>query len=106
VADRADLPDVQVLRDVRTAGAAVRVLADGKLIALFGETRRYPVAVAEIPDQVKQAVIAIEDARFYEHPGIDWRGHRARRLAAGHHRATSACPAAAPSPSRWPASSS
>ena len=43
--------------------------ADGKLIATFGETRRKPVAVADIPDQVKQAVIAIEDARFYDHPG-------------------------------------
>src|SRR5690606_13515759 len=47
---------------------------DGRLMALFGETRRYPVQIDEVPDQVKQAFIAIEDARFYDHHGIDYRG--------------------------------
>lgn len=68
------LPDVQSLRDVRLQVPMSVLSADGKLIATFGETRRKPVAVADIPDQVKQAVIAIEDARFYDHPGVDWRG--------------------------------
>lgn len=68
------LPDVQVLRDVRMQVPLSVYSADHKLIAVFGEARRKPVAIGEIPDQVKQAVIAIEDARFYEHPGIDWRG--------------------------------
>jgi len=68
------LPDVQSLRDVRLQVPMSVFSADGKLVATFGETRRKPVAVEDIPDQVKQAVIAIEDARFYEHPGVDWRG--------------------------------
>lgn len=68
------LPDVQVLRDVRLQMPLSVYSADGKLMAVFGEARRKPALVGEIPEQVKQAVIAIEDARFYEHPGIDWRG--------------------------------
>jgi penicillin-binding protein 1A len=47
---------------------------EGKLIAIFGEMRRTPVTISAIPEQLKQAFIAIEDARFYEHPGVDWRG--------------------------------
>ena len=38
------------------------------------------------PLPVKQAFIAIEDARFYEHDGVDWQRHRPRDLAAGDHR--------------------
>jgi penicillin-binding protein 1A len=65
------LPDVTELRDVRLQ-VPMRVLsADGRLIAVFGETRRTPVPVKDIPEQVRNAFIAIEDARFYEHPGID-----------------------------------
>jgi penicillin-binding protein 1A len=47
---------------------------DGKLISVFGEKRRIPVPISEIPDQLKNAFIAGEDARFYEHPGIDYQG--------------------------------
>lgn len=68
------LPDVQTLREVRLQMPLAVQSSDGKLIALFGEARRQPKRIDEIPDVVKQAVIAIEDARFYEHPGIDWRG--------------------------------
>jgi penicillin-binding protein 1A len=48
--------------------------ADNRLIATFGETRRIPVKIDKIPVQVKNAFIAAEDARFYEHPGFDWQG--------------------------------
>lgn len=65
------LPDVAELRDVRLQVPLRVVGADGRLIAVFGETRRTPVAVSAIPERVRQAFIAIEDARFYEHPGID-----------------------------------
>jgi penicillin-binding protein 1A len=68
------LPDVQALRDVRLQMPLAVYSRDGKLIAMFGEARRKPARIQEVPDRVKQAVIAIEDARFYEHPGIDWRG--------------------------------
>jgi len=68
------LPDVQVLRTVELQVPLRVQTRDGRLIAQFGEMRRTPVAIEDVPEQVKQAFIAIEDARFYEHPGVDWRG--------------------------------
>ena len=68
------LPDVQELRHVALQVPLSVYSADGKLIGQFGETRRYPVKVDKIPLQVKQAFIAIEDARFYHHQGLDYRG--------------------------------
>jgi penicillin-binding protein 1A len=46
----------------------------GELIAQIGEQRRIPVAYENIPKQVRQAFIAAEDDRFFEHSGIDWQG--------------------------------
>lgn len=68
------LPSVQALREVRLQVPLSVHSADGKLLAQFGETRRYPVAIADVPAVVRNAFIAVEDARFYEHPGFDWRG--------------------------------
>jgi penicillin-binding protein 1A len=48
--------------------------ADGKLIASFGETRRIPIAIENVPDRLKHAVLSAEDADFYHHPGVDWHG--------------------------------
>ncbi len=56
---------------VPPAGA---VSADGKLIASFGETRRIPVRIADVPARLKNAVLSAEDANFYNHPGVDWHG--------------------------------
>ncbi|GLQ47762.1 peptidoglycan glycosyltransferase [Dyella lipolytica] len=68
------LPSVAVLKDYHMQ-VPLRVLtADGKLIATFGETRRIPVAIDQVPDMVKHAVLSAEDADFYTHPGVDWRG--------------------------------
>ena len=68
------LPSVAVLKDYHMQ-VPLRVLsADGKLIATFGETRRIPVDIAEVPDRLKHAVLSAEDADFYHHPGVDWRG--------------------------------
>lgn len=68
------LPDAAEIRDIRLQ-VPLRVLSgDGKLVALFGETRRTPVEMADIPAHVRNAFIAIEDSRFYEHPGIDMVG--------------------------------
>jgi penicillin-binding protein 1A len=68
------LPSVEALRDV-TLQVPLRVYsADNKLIATFGETRRIPVKIEQVPDQVKKAFIAAEDANFYNHPGVDWQG--------------------------------
>ena len=70
----ARLPDVQTLRDIEMQEPLYVYSRDGRLMALFGETRRYPVRIEEVPDQVKQAFIAIEDARFYDHHGVDPKG--------------------------------
>ncbi|GHA44295.1 penicillin-binding protein 1A [Photobacterium aphoticum] len=45
--------------------------ADGKLISQFGEKRRIPLPLNRIPPQMIHAIIATEDSRYYEHPGID-----------------------------------
>jgi penicillin-binding protein 1A len=69
-----DLPDVETLRDVQLQVPLRVYSADGKLIGIFGEKRRIPVSIDEISDCLKQAFIAGEDARFYEHPGVDYQG--------------------------------
>ena len=43
-------------------------------MALFGETRRYPVNIEDVPQRLKQAFLAAEDARFYKHHGVDYKG--------------------------------
>jgi len=44
------------------------------LYEIYGEEKRTIIPFSEIPDSVKEAVIAIEDQSFYEHPAFDWRG--------------------------------
>ena len=68
------LPDVQSLRNVELQEPLYVYANDGRLIGLFGETRRYPVAIAEVPERIKQAFIAAEDANFYKHNGVDPKG--------------------------------
>ncbi len=68
------LPDVRELRKVELALPMSVYSADGKLIALFGETRRFPAPIETIPERVKNAFLAAEDGRFYEHEGLDMRG--------------------------------
>jgi penicillin-binding protein 1A len=68
------LPNVQELRDIKLQVPLSVYTKDAKLIAQFGETRRYPVAIKDVPLQVKQAFIASEDARFYQHEGLDYKG--------------------------------
>jgi penicillin-binding protein 1A len=69
-----NLPDVTGLADYRPK-LPLRVLAaDGQLIGEFGEERRNLLTIDQIPDVMKNAVLAIEDARFFEHSGVDYRG--------------------------------
>jgi penicillin-binding protein 1A len=66
-----DLPSVDALKDVRLQ-TPMRVFSqDGELISQFGEKRRIPLKISEMPPLLIKAVIATEDSRFYEHPGID-----------------------------------
>lgn len=68
-----DLPDVQQLRDVRLQVPLRIYSADGKLIEEFGEQRRIPVRLSDVPPDFINAILAIEDVRFYQHNGVDLR---------------------------------
>ena len=68
------LPDISDLADYRPK-LSMRVFSvEGKIIGEFGEERRKLVPFKDIPDVVKQAVLSIEDARFYQHGGVDYIG--------------------------------
>jgi penicillin-binding protein 1A len=68
---KSDLPSVDVLKDVRLQTPMRIFTQDGKLISQYGVKRRIPLTLEQIPEQLKQAVIATEDSRFYGHSGID-----------------------------------
>src|SRR6201999_3449872 len=68
------LPSVETLRDVRLQVPLRVYSADGKLISTIGETRRIPIRIDQVPQQLKNAFLAAEDANFYNHPGVDWQG--------------------------------
>ncbi|RYF32731.1 MAG: penicillin-binding protein, partial [Comamonadaceae bacterium] len=55
--------------------------ADGVLMGEFGEERRNLTPIAQIPAVMKNAVLAIEDARFYSHSGVDYIGLARAALA-------------------------
>ncbi|UVW27800.1 penicillin-binding protein 1A [Massilia sp. H6] len=67
-----EIPDIGAVTDYRPKVPLRVYTADGVLIGEFGAERRDFVPVAKIPPLMKAAVLAIEDARFYEHGGIDW----------------------------------
>lgn len=65
------LPDVATLKDVRLQTPMQVFSADGELMAQYGEKRRLPLTLQEMPPQLINAFIATEDTRFREHHGID-----------------------------------
>lgn len=69
-----NLPAIDSLRDYRPKIPLRIFSADNVLIGEFGEERRTLVHIKEIPDIMKNAVLAIEDDRFYEHGGLDYLG--------------------------------
>ena len=68
------LPSVDSLRDVHLQSPLLVYTRDGSLIQDFGEIRRIPVTMEQVPETMVKAFIASEDERFYEHPGVDWQG--------------------------------
>ena len=68
------LPDVQTLRTTELQEPMYVYASDGRLMGLFGEMRRYPVDINDVPLRVKQAFLAAEDNRFYQHHGVDYKG--------------------------------
>ena len=69
-----DLPDVETLRDIQLQVPLRVYTSDSKLISVFGEKRRIPVQIDEMPVYLTNAFIAGEDARFRVHPGVDYQG--------------------------------
>jgi penicillin-binding protein 1A len=69
-----DLPDIDNLRDVRLQVPLKVLSQDGMLIGEFGEKRRNPLGFDQIPEQMVQAFLSAEDANFFHHPGVDYRG--------------------------------
>ena len=68
------LPAAATIRDIPLQ-VPLRIFSrDGRLISEIGERRRIPVTYEEVPQHVVNAFIAAEDQRFFEHPGIDYRG--------------------------------
>ena len=76
-----NLPDISDLSDYQPKLPLRVFSADGALIGEFGEERRQLTPIAEIPTIMKQAVLAIEDARFYQHGGLDYKGIARAALA-------------------------
>ena len=68
------LPAVDGLAESRLKVPMRVYTADGVLIGEFGEERRIPVSVDQVPEQLMQAVLASEDTNFYRHHGVDFLG--------------------------------
>ena len=68
------LPDVSVLKDMHMQVPLRVYTSDGKLMAQYGAKRRIPVELKQIPPLLVKAVLAVEDARYYEHSGVDFIG--------------------------------
>jgi penicillin-binding protein 1A len=69
-----NLPDISDLVDYRPKLPLRVYSAEGVLIGEFGEERRNLTPIDQIPKVMKDAVLAIEDSRFYSHGGVDYRG--------------------------------
>ncbi|MDO6460544.1 penicillin-binding protein 1A [Granulosicoccaceae sp. 1_MG-2023] len=69
-----NLPSIESLNHVQFQVPLRVYTRDAKLIAEFGEKRREPVHIDGVPPVLKQAFLAAEDDRFYEHPGVDYHG--------------------------------
>ena len=68
------LPDVTALSDYRPKLSMRVYSVEGTQIGEFGEERRNFMPFKDIPKVMKDAVLAIEDARFYQHGGVDYIG--------------------------------
>ena len=69
-----NLPDVSDLADYRPKLPLRVYSAEGALLGEFGEERRNLTPIQDIPPVMTNAVLAIEDARFFQHGGVDYKG--------------------------------
>ena len=66
-----NLPSLEILTDYRPKIPLRVYTADGHLIGEFGEERRAVVRIQDVPEVMKNAILAAEDERFYQHKGVD-----------------------------------
>ncbi len=76
-----NLPDVSELADYRPKLPLRVYSSEGALLGEFGEERRTLTPIQEIPKVMTNAVLAIEDTRFFEHGGVDYKGMLRAALA-------------------------
>lgn len=69
-----DLPSPDSLKEVRFQVPLRVYTQSGKLIAEFGEKKRIPLEYEQFPEDMIKAILAAEDDRFFEHPGVDYHG--------------------------------
>ena len=69
-----NLPDISDLAEYKPKLPLRVFTADGQLMGEFGEERRNLTPIKEIPQVMKDAVLSIEDNRFYDHGGVDYLG--------------------------------
>src|SRR3954469_25590606 len=69
-----NLPSLQALTEYQPKIPLRVYSAEGVLIGEFGEERRAVISIKDAPQQLKDAILAAEDERFYQHPGIDYIG--------------------------------
>ena len=69
-----NLPDISDLSDYRPKLPLRVYSSDSVLIGEFGEERRSLTPIQDIPQVMKDAVLAVEDARFFQHGGVDYLG--------------------------------
>ena len=68
------LPSIEGLSDIQLQVPLRIYSSEGGMIAEYGEKRRAPKSINDIPLSLRQAFLAAEDDRFYEHPGVDYQG--------------------------------
>lgn len=66
-----DLPDIRTLEDAERKPSITMVTKDGEILTSYGDLYGTTITLDKVPKHVPQAVLAIEDHRFYEHMGID-----------------------------------
>ena len=71
---KSELPDIQQLHNVEYQTPLSIYSHDNLLLAQFGEKKRTPIQINEVPQQLINAFLAAEDDRFYSHPGVDYKG--------------------------------
>lgn len=70
----AQLPSANILEEIQLQVPLRIYTSDGKLIGEYGEKRRTPITINDVPEMLKLAILATEDRRFYKHNGVDLRG--------------------------------